>query len=86
MPFTQTREITRLNVVYKKLLANVKMLEGRASLLDKHTVQVENVTNGEKTSVTSKYILIATGAKAVFIDIPGKVGVFTPLCKVGFYV
>ncbi|GAQ84951.1 Glutathione reductase [Klebsormidium nitens] len=68
----KTREITRLNAVYKKLLTNVKTFEGRASLLDKHTVQVEDVSSGEKQSVTSKYVLVATGARAVFIDIPGK--------------
>jgi pyruvate/2-oxoglutarate dehydrogenase complex dihydrolipoamide dehydrogenase (E3) component len=74
MSFGQTREITRLNGVYKNLLSKVKTFEGRASLLDKNTVQVENVSTGEKESVTSKYILVATGAGAVFIDIPGKVG------------
>jgi glutathione reductase (NADPH) len=68
----KTREITRLNGVYKNLLSKVKTFEGRASLLDKNTVQVENVSTGEKESVTSKYILVATGAGAVFIDIPGK--------------
>lgn len=81
-PLLQTREITRLNAVYKKLLSNVKTFEGRASLLDKHTVQVENVVSGEKESVTSKYILVATGARAVFIDIPGKV--IAPGCFVKF--
>lgn len=62
--------------MYKNLLSKVKTFEGRASLLDKNTVQVENVSTGEKESVTSKYILVATGAGAVFIDIPGKVGSF----------
>lgn len=52
-------EIERLNGVYGRILrdAGVKVLAGRATIVDPHTVEV----NGER--FTSKYILVATGGR-----------------------
>lgn len=61
------REIDRLNGIYKKLLAgsNVTLLEQRAALVDRHTVEV----GGRK--VTAKHILIACGGWPEKPDLPG---------------
>ena len=60
-------EIDRLNGVYLKLLdgAGVEIMNGRATLVDAHTVAV-----GE-TTVTAETILIAVGAQPFVPDIPG---------------
>jgi glutathione reductase (NADPH) len=60
-------EIDRLNGIYHTILSNnnVELYEARATMIDKHTVQV-----GDKT-VTAKYILIATGGTPVMPDVPG---------------
>jgi glutathione reductase (NADPH) len=52
------REIARLNAVYAKLLddAGVKRIEGRARLVDAHTVEI----GGEQ--YTAANVLIATGS------------------------
>ncbi|MEE9139997.1 MAG: glutathione-disulfide reductase [Alphaproteobacteria bacterium] len=66
-------EIQRLNGVYKHLLegAGVKVVEGRARLLDAHTVAV-----GERTYTTER-ILVATGGWPVVPDFPGAEHVIT---------
>ncbi len=61
------REIARLNGVYERLLVNagVKILRGRAKLVDAHTVELAG------TRYSARHILVATGAKAQVPSIPG---------------
>jgi glutathione reductase (NADPH) len=67
------REISRLNGVYRNLLEGrgVRILEGRARLIDPHTVEVA----GERLS--ARHILIATGAWPWVPDFPGREHVVT---------
>lgn len=60
-------EISRLNAIYRKLLAgaNADVIDGRARLLDAHTVAV-----GEREYSAEK-ILIATGGWPHIPDFPG---------------
>jgi glutathione reductase (NADPH) len=62
------REIARLNAVYERVLslAKVEIIRGRATVLDKHSVQVNGKT------VTAKHILVATGSWPVVPGIPGR--------------
>jgi glutathione reductase (NADPH) len=62
------REIERLNGIYRSLLegAGVRIIEGRARLLDRHTVDV----GGE--SFSTERILIATGGRPFKSQIPGQ--------------
>ncbi len=61
------REIERLNAVYARLLtaAGVTLIEGRATLLDEHTVEI----GGKR--ISARYILIATGGWPVVPPVPG---------------
>ncbi|MBY0271454.1 MAG: glutathione-disulfide reductase [Burkholderiales bacterium] len=61
------REIARLNGIYAKVLqdAGVRIITGRARVIDAHTVAV-----GDQT-LTAAHLLIATGGHAVKPDIPG---------------
>jgi glutathione reductase (NADPH) len=61
------REIARLNGVYAKILqdAGVRVIAGRARVVDPHTVVV-----GDQT-LSAAHLLIATGGHAVKPDIPG---------------
>lgn len=61
-------EITRLNRVYSKILssAGVTTFNGHATVEDAHTV----IVNGQR--ITSRYILIATGGRPTWPEIPGK--------------
>ncbi len=61
------KEITRLNGIYRRLLdgAGVTIFEGRATIVDAHTVEV----NGQR--VTAERILIATGGWPELPDEPG---------------
>jgi len=61
------REITRLNGVYEKLLggAGVKLLRGRATLADAHTVEI----GGKRAS--ARHILVSTGGWPVVPPVPG---------------
>ena len=63
----KNREIARLNGVYRRLLesSGVAIYEGRATLLDAHTVEI----NGERRS--ARNVLIATGGWPVKPAIPG---------------
>jgi len=61
------REIERLNGVYRRLLqiAGVDIIEGRAHLVDAHTVAVGSARH------SAEYILIACGGWPAMPDIPG---------------
>jgi glutathione reductase (NADPH) len=63
----KNRELDRLNAAYIKLLkdADVAMLEGRARLIDPHTVRIG------QHAVSAETILIATGSRPHMPDIPG---------------
>ena len=63
----KTREIERLNGVYRGLLedAGVDLFENRAVLESDHAIRV----GGER--VTARYVLIATGSWPVVPDFPG---------------
>lgn len=63
----KNREIQRLNGVYQRLLENagVKLLWGRAGILDEHTVVVDS------TRCTARHILVATGSRATKPAVPG---------------
>lgn len=67
------REIARLNGVYRSLLdgKGVRLIEGRARLVDPHTVAV----GGQRWS--ARHILIATGAWPFVPDFPGREHVIT---------
>ena len=60
-------EIDRLNGIYKKLLAgsNVELIEQRAVLRDRHTVEV----GGRR--ITARHILVAVGGWPQKPDLPG---------------
>ncbi len=61
------REIERLSEIYIRMLgeAGAELLLGRAVVVDPHTVEVEG------RRCTAENILIATGSRPVFPDIPG---------------
>lgn len=61
------REIERLNGIYRGLLegSGVRIIEGRARLLDRHTVEIGGDT------FTAERILIATGSRPFIPPIPG---------------
>jgi glutathione reductase (NADPH) len=63
----KTREIERLNGIYEGLLrdAGVRHVEGRATIVDPHTVQVAG------TTYTAENILVATGGWPTVPEIPG---------------
>ncbi|CAI5528018.1 unnamed protein product [Closterium sp. Naga37s-1] len=69
----KTREIERLNGVYKRILsnANVTLVEGRGKLAGPHAVEV-TAPDGTVKQMTAKHILIAVGGRPHLIDIPGK--------------
>ncbi|KAG6548711.1 hypothetical protein Mapa_009866 [Marchantia paleacea] len=69
----KTKEIERLNGVYKRMLVNagVTLFEGFGRIVDKHTVEVKEV-DGQVKRFTTNHILIATGGKAVKLNIPGQ--------------
>ena len=69
----KNQEIFRLQTVYRKRLqdSGVAIIDGRASLLDAHTV----VVAGRRYS--AERILIATGSRAFVPEIPGKEHVIT---------
>lgn len=60
-------EIERLNDVYRHLLedSGVKILEGRARLIDRHTVEIAGYR------LTAKHILVATGSWPARLALPG---------------
>ncbi|KAJ7517193.1 hypothetical protein O6H91_21G013800 [Diphasiastrum complanatum] len=51
--------------------SGVTLIEGQGKLLDPHTVEVRE-PNGDVKTYRAKTILIATGSRAVFLNIPGK--------------
>jgi glutathione reductase (NADPH) len=64
----KNREITRLNGIYRSLLANsgVVLHEGHARIVDPHTVEI----NGQRH--TAQRILVSTGSWPYVPDIPGR--------------
>lgn len=64
----KNKEISRLNNVYIELLrnANIDMIEGYASLIDPHTVMVND------KHYSCKRILIATGSRPDIPELPGR--------------
>ncbi len=71
----KNREIERLNGIYRNLLENnkVTIFDSRATVLDPHSVQV-----GDQR-VTARYILIATGSRALRPHFPGAEHTITSL-------
>jgi glutathione reductase (NADPH) len=63
----KNKELDRLNGIYVRMLrdSGVEIVEGRARLIDDHTVDV----SGRR--ITANHILIATGSYPVRPDIPG---------------
>jgi glutathione reductase (NADPH) len=63
----KNKEIQRLNGIYRNILndAGVEIIDGRAEVVDPHTVRV----NGRE--FTAKYILVAVGSWPVVPKIPG---------------
>jgi len=63
----KNREIERLNGVYRRLLENAgaQILEGRARIVDRHTVEVDG------TRYTSRFLLVATGSRPILPEVPG---------------
>jgi glutathione reductase (NADPH) len=66
------REIERLNGVYAKILdaAGVERFEGRARIVDPHTVEIEHA-GGDRRRVTAANILVATGGWPSLPEIDG---------------
>ena len=64
----KNKEVERLSGVYGRILGNagVRYIEGRGTLVDAHTVDVDG------TRFTAANILIATGGRAQVPDMPGK--------------
>ncbi len=58
-------EISRLNGIYRKLMAGCTSFDARASLIDAHTVAVDG------RHVTAERIVIATGGRPLRPDFPG---------------
>ncbi len=58
-------EISRLNGIYKRLMAHCTAFEARARFIDQHTVEV----GGKR--VTAKHIVIAVGGRPSTPDFPG---------------
>ncbi|XP_009601809.1 glutathione reductase, chloroplastic [Nicotiana tomentosiformis] len=69
----KTKEIVRLNGIYKRLLSNagVKLFEGEGRVIGPNEVEVIQL-DGTKISYSAKHILIATGSRAHRPGIPGQ--------------
>ncbi|GJY07609.1 glutathione reductase, cytosolic [Tanacetum coccineum] len=69
----KTKEIVRLNGVYKRLLSNagVKLFEWEGRIVGPNEVDVIQL-DGTKLSYTAKYILIAIGSRVQRPGIPGQ--------------
>lgn len=68
------KEISRLNGIYRNILGNaeVELIDGHGRILDPHTVEVV-----DQRTLTSKHILIATGAWPFIPEFPGREHVIT---------
>ncbi len=68
----KNREIERLNGIYRGLLdgAGVELFEGRARLVDPHTVEIES-GDAARRRVTADQVLIAVGSWPDMPPIPG---------------
>ncbi|KAI5654272.1 hypothetical protein M9H77_31459 [Catharanthus roseus] len=69
----KTKEILRLNEIYKRLLSNagVKLFEGEGRVVGPNEVELTQL-DGTKISYSAKHILIATGSRAQRPAIPGQ--------------
>eukprot|EP00850_Spirogloea_muscicola_P011595 SM000072S21229 [mRNA] locus=s72:450199:452673:- [translate_table: standard] len=69
----KTKELERLRGVYLSILdkAGVQLIEGRATIVDPHTVEV----NGKR--LTARHIMVAVGGRATVPDVPGREHVIT---------
>ncbi|KAG0482410.1 hypothetical protein HPP92_010494 [Vanilla planifolia] len=69
----KTKEIERLNGVYKRLLSNagVTLFEGEGRLVSSNIVEVTQ-SDGSKQKYSTKNVLIATGSRAQRVNIPGQ--------------
>jgi glutathione reductase (NADPH) len=69
------REIERLNGVYRQLLGNagVAIFDQRATIVDAHTIQLPD------RRISARYILIATGSRAIAPRFAGKEHAITSL-------
>jgi glutathione reductase (NADPH) len=67
-----SREVERLNGIYKKLVegVGVEILEGDARLIGEHTVEVRDAL-GKARVVRARHVLIATGSTPRRPSIPG---------------
>lgn len=74
MLLSQTQEITRLNGIYKRLLANagVTFFEAEGKVVGPHAVELTE-PDGTKRHYSAKHILISTGGRAHRANIPGYV-------------
>ncbi len=70
----KTREIERLNGIYRDLLdaAGVEIITGVARLKDRHTIEIDG-----RQAVTARQILIATGGWPSLPEFPGREHVIT---------
>lgn len=68
----KNREIERLNGIYRGLLdgAGVELFEGRARLIDPHSVEIE-AEDGGRRRVTADEVLVAVGSWPDMPPIPG---------------
>ncbi len=64
----KTREITRLNGIYRRLLESVgvTIIEGHGTVIGKGLVRVDD------QQLQARHVLIATGGKPFVPDIPGR--------------
>src|SRR6201995_1842899 len=54
----------KADVVHNQMMRNrVDLISGRGQFVDEHTVLVDDVSRGERTTVSGNYIVIATGTK-----------------------
>ncbi|KAL6746806.1 glutathione reductase [Haematococcus lacustris] len=68
----KAKEVTRLNATYNSIMKNagVELVEGRASLVDAKTVEVQLAAGGSRV-LKAKNILVAVGGTPSRLDIPG---------------
>jgi NAD(P) transhydrogenase len=63
---SRTRHVIgkQADVVRNQLMRNrIDLISGRGQFVDEHTVLVDDVSRGERTTVSGDYIVIATGTK-----------------------
>ncbi len=70
----KNQEILRLNGIYRNLLADagVQIFYAKASLLDEHTLDLQDVVDQSHRKISSEKILIVTGSLPKIPSIPGE--------------